>query len=85
VGSLPLSRESERSPEWTRYAAETPGLTVFATTLESARVRPVHPAYPDISQALAQAITAVLLGRSTPEDAMRTCADEADAALRIPR
>ena len=48
-------------------------------------MRPVHPAYPQISQALAQAITAVLLGRSTPEDAMRTCADEADAALRIPR
>lgn len=85
AGSLPLSRESEDSPEWSRYAGETPGLTVFATALESARVRPVHPAYPEISQALAQAITAVLLGRSTPEDAMRTCADEADAALRIPR
>jgi multiple sugar transport system substrate-binding protein len=85
VGSLPLSRESERSPEWSTYAAETPGLKVFATALESARVRPVHPAYPDISQALAQAITSVLLGKSTPEDAMRTCADEADASLRIPR
>jgi multiple sugar transport system substrate-binding protein len=85
AGSLPLSRESEDSPEWSKYAGETPGLTVFATALESARVRPVHPAYPEISQALAQAITAVLLGRSTPEDAMRTCADEADAALRIPR
>jgi multiple sugar transport system substrate-binding protein len=85
VGSLPLSRESESSPEWAKYSAETPGLTVFATALESARVRPVHPAYPDISQALAQAITSVLLGKSTPEDAMRTCADEADAALRIPR
>jgi multiple sugar transport system substrate-binding protein len=85
VGSLPLSKESEDSPEWSRYAAETPGMTVFATTLETARVRPVHPAYPDISQALAQAVTTVLLGRGTPEDAMRTCADEADAALRIPR
>jgi len=85
AGSLPLSRESAESPEWSRYAVETPGLPVFAAALESARVRPVHPAYPEISQALAQAITTVLLGRSTPEDAMRTCADEADAALRIPR
>jgi multiple sugar transport system substrate-binding protein len=85
AGSLPLSGESANSPEWSTYAGETPGLTVFAKALESARVRPVHPAYPEISQALAQAITAVLLGRSTPEDAMRTCADEADAALRIPR
>jgi multiple sugar transport system substrate-binding protein len=85
VGSLPLSKEAEHSAEWKRYAAETPGMTVFATALETARVRPVHPAYPEISQALAQAITGVLLGRSTPENAMRTCADEADAALRIPR
>ncbi|TDV54922.1 carbohydrate ABC transporter substrate-binding protein (CUT1 family) [Actinophytocola oryzae] len=85
AGSLPLSQESESSPEWSQYAAETPGLKVFATALESARVRPVHPAYPDISQALATAITSVLLGKSTPEEAMRTCADEADAALRIPR
>lgn len=85
AGSLPLSRQSESSPEWSQYASETPGLKVFATALESARVRPVHPAYPEISQALAKAITSVLLERGTPEDAMRTCADEANAALRIPR
>lgn len=85
AGSLPLSRESEESPEWRRHSARTPGLTVFTTALESSRVRPVHPAYPEVSQALAQAIVAVLLGKSTPEDAMRACADEADAALRIPR
>jgi multiple sugar transport system substrate-binding protein len=85
AGSLPLSRQSESSPEWSQYAAETPGLKLFATELETARVRPVHPAYPEISQALAKAITSVLLGRSTPEDAMRACSDEANAALRIPR
>lgn len=85
AGSLPLSRQSESSAEWRQYAAETPGLKVFATALESARVRPVHPAYPEVSQALGEAITAVLLKRSTPEEAMRACAEEADAALRIPR
>jgi len=85
AGSLPLSKQSENSPEWRKYAAETPGLTVFAEAIEHARVRPVHPAYPEISQALGQAIAGVLLGQSTPEDAIRTCADEADSALRIPR
>lgn len=85
AGSLPLSKQSEASPEWRQYSGETPGLRVFAESLESARVRPVHPAYPEISQALAEAITAVLLGRSTPEDAMRACADAANSALRIPR
>jgi multiple sugar transport system substrate-binding protein len=85
AGSLPLSKQSEASPEWRKYAAETPGLTVFAEAIEHARVRPVHPAYPEISQALGEAISSVLLGRSTPKDAIRACADQADSALRIPR
>lgn len=58
---------------------------MFTTALETARVRPVHPAYPEISESLGKAIVSVLLGRSTPEDAVRACANEADAALRIPR
>jgi multiple sugar transport system substrate-binding protein len=85
AGSLPLSKQSETSPEWRKYSVETPGLDVFTKALESARVRPVHPAYPEISQSLGKAIVSVLLERSTPEDAIRACASEADAALRIPR
>ena len=85
AGSLPLSKQSESSPEWRTYSAETPGLDVFTTALETARVRPVHPAYPEISESLGKAIVSVLLERSTPEDAIRACAGEADAALRIPR
>ncbi|MET0135138.1 MAG: ABC transporter substrate-binding protein [Kibdelosporangium sp.] len=85
AGSLPLSRRTQELPAWQRQSAETDGLVVFTHALETARVRPVHPAYPQISQALGQAIVAVLLGRSTPAQALRGCADEANAALRIPR
>jgi multiple sugar transport system substrate-binding protein len=85
AGSLPLSRATTELPEWRRHSIETNGVSVFVDSLTSARVRPVHPAYPQISQAFAQATTAVLLGRSSPADAMAACRDEADAALRIPR
>jgi multiple sugar transport system substrate-binding protein len=85
AGSLPLSRPTQERPEWQRRAADTNGLAVFTRALETARVRPVHPAYPQVSQALGQAIVAVLLGRSTPAEALHRCADQADAALRIPR
>ncbi|MFE2459321.1 ABC transporter substrate-binding protein [Streptomyces sp. NPDC059402] len=85
AGSLPLSRRTEALPAWQDKVARTEGLNVFTTALETARVRPVHPAYPEVSQALGQAIVAVLLGRSTPEKALRACADEANAALLIPR
>ncbi|MGW4236096.1 ABC transporter substrate-binding protein [Streptomyces sp. NPDC004749] len=85
AGSLPLSRSTQAMTAWRTHAEVTEGLPVFTKALETARVRPVHPAYPQISQALGQAIVAVLLGRSTPAKALRQCADEANAALIIPR
>lgn len=85
AGSLPLSRDTRALPAWQHQEAGTAGLAVFTRTLDSARVRPVHAAYPQISQAVGEAVTAVLLGRSTPARAMRECAEEANAALIIPR
>ncbi|MFD7666238.1 extracellular solute-binding protein [Streptomyces sp. NPDC059788] len=84
-GSLPLSRASAARPEWRRHSARTVGLPVFTKALDTARVRPVHPAYPQVSQAVGEAVVAVLLGRGSPADALRTCAEKADAALLIPR
>ncbi|MFF7153916.1 extracellular solute-binding protein [Streptomyces sp. NPDC008139] len=85
AGSLPLSRSTQALPAWQDRSSHTEGLSVFTKALETARVRPAHPAYPQISEALGQAITAVLLGRSTPAKALRDCAHEANAALLIPR
>jgi multiple sugar transport system substrate-binding protein len=85
AGSLPLSRATQALPAWKKQESDTEGVQVFVKALETARVRPVHPAYPQVSKALSQAIVSVLLGKSTPADAMRTCAAEANAALLIPR
>ncbi|MFG2551004.1 ABC transporter substrate-binding protein [Streptomyces sp. NPDC048581] len=85
AGSLPLSTGTASRVEWRRHSARTTGLDVFTDALRSARVRPVHAAYPQISQALGEAIVSVLLGRASPADAVRRCADKADAALLIPR
>ncbi|MEW2546309.1 extracellular solute-binding protein [Streptomyces sp. NPDC047002] len=85
AGSLPLSRRSEAESAWRAKEAGTRGLDVFTKALETARVRPVHPAYPEVSTALGQAVVSVLLGRSTPAEAMRACAADSRAALVIPR
>ncbi|MGW0905124.1 ABC transporter substrate-binding protein [Streptomyces sp. NPDC002853] len=85
AGSLPLSRRSQDRPAWREHAAGMPGLPVFTEAVTSARVRPVHAAYPRISQSLGQAVVSVLLGRKSPADAVRSCAEEANAALLIPR
>ncbi|MER5379932.1 ABC transporter substrate-binding protein [Streptomyces sp. NPDC002688] len=85
AGSLPLSSGTARRPEWRAHSSTTRGLDVFTDALDSARVRPVHAAYPQISQALGEAIVSVLLGKDSPAHAIRRCADRADAALLIPR
>ncbi|MEV0096889.1 ABC transporter substrate-binding protein [Streptomyces sp. NPDC050738] len=85
AGSLPLSSATAQRPEWKQHSAATAGLKVFTDALDSARVRPIHAAYPQISMALGEAIVSVLLGRRSPAQALRTCADKANAALLIPR
>ena len=85
AGSLPLSTATAARPEWRRHSADTTGLAVFTDALRSARVRPIHAAYPQISQALGEAAVSVLLGRDSPENAVHRCAEKADAALLIPR
>lgn len=85
AGSLPLSRTTQTLPEWQQQVADITGLDVFTRALEYARARPVHPAYPQVSQALGQAIVTVLYGRRSPADALRRCLRDADAALLIPR
>jgi multiple sugar transport system substrate-binding protein len=85
AGSLPLTAEAQQLPRWQDHAKKTAGLSVFADAIKTSHVRVNHPAYPQISQALATAIVAVLLGRATPADAMRDCSDAANAALVIPR
>ncbi|MFJ5172791.1 ABC transporter substrate-binding protein [Streptomyces griseoviridis] len=85
AGSLPLTTTAAERPEWRRHSDRTPGLDVFTDALRTARVRPVHAAYPQISQALGEAIVSVLLGQDSPARALHKCAEKADAALRIPR
>ncbi|MFF4909174.1 ABC transporter substrate-binding protein [Streptomyces sp. NPDC001260] len=85
AGSLPLSRRTRDLPAWRHKESSTEGLGVFTKALDTARARPVHAAYPQISQALGQAIVAVLLGQSSPSKALRACTADANAALLIPR
>ncbi|MFD4572999.1 ABC transporter substrate-binding protein [Streptomyces sp. NPDC058417] len=81
AGSLPLSPAAEKLSKWHEHAAAVPGLSVFTAALETARVRPAHPAYPQISKAMGEAITAVLLQRKSPAAALRTCVDASNQAL----
>jgi multiple sugar transport system substrate-binding protein len=59
-----------------------PGSATFVENLSNVKtVRPTVEQYPDISEALGQAIVSVMLGKEQPADALNTAAQAADAAL----
>ena len=62
--------------------ANQPGTAVFVANLANVKkVRPSVEQYPDISEALGQAIVSVMLGKDQPKSALDTAAQAADAAL----
>jgi multiple sugar transport system substrate-binding protein len=61
---------------------QLPGSATFVENLSNVKkVRPTVEQYPAISEALGQAIVAVMLGKDQPADALNSAAQAADAAL----
>jgi multiple sugar transport system substrate-binding protein len=81
-GNLPLRSSEAASPEFQAKAAELPGLEVMQANAENAvHARPTVPGYVDVSTAVGQAVSEVLQGEGTPEEALSRAADESDEAL----
>ena len=80
-GYLPTNIETAESETFTDFLTEDPRQQVFYDQLEYAEARPSILAYSGISAALSTEIEKALLGRTSPEEALRTAAKNAQAAL----
>ncbi|GAA1607886.1 MULTISPECIES: ABC transporter substrate-binding protein [Kribbella] len=83
-GSLPITKATAELPAWKKHSAETNGLEVFVKALDTAKVRPTITTYPKISEQVGQAIAAVLLGKQSPEDALKQAVDQCNQLLAVP-
>jgi multiple sugar transport system substrate-binding protein len=81
AGSLPLRKGTAEQPAWKDYQDKTPGLSVFVAGLEGARTKPTIAAYPQVSEAVGQALVAVLLKRSSPQDALQKAVQASEGVL----
>jgi multiple sugar transport system substrate-binding protein len=81
AGSLPLRKGTADQPEWAQYQKDVPGLSVFLDGLDGARVKPANPSYPKVSEAVGQSLVAVLLKRSSPDDALNQAVQASEAVL----
>lgn len=83
-GSLPLTTDVRETKGFADYEKSLPGLEDFVKNTELARTRPTIPEYPQISQAMGDAIASVLYGEAEPADALQQAVDAANAELQVP-
>lgn len=83
TGDLPIRTSvGQDQSVLTKLNENVPGTAAFVANLDNVKkVRPTVEQYPDVSEALGQAIVSVMLGKSQPADALNDAATAADTAL----
>ena len=71
TGYLPVNVRSQQSQAYQDFVAANPVIQVFLDQMQWAKSRPIIPQYSRLSENLGRAIEASLLGKQTPEDALR--------------
>lgn len=71
TGYLPVNLASRQSETYQSFVAQQPVIRVFLDQAKYGRSRPIFPGYSRLSDALGRAIESVLLGKATPEAALR--------------
>jgi len=81
-GNLPLRTSEIETPEFQAQVEALPGLEVMAdNAVNAVHARPTISGYVAVSEAVGTAVSRVLQGEGSPEEALKAAADEADAAL----
>jgi multiple sugar transport system substrate-binding protein len=83
TGDLPIRKSVEDSPGFlTQMDKALPGVDTFVTNLNNVKqARPQLPTYPKISTILGTMVVSVLLGKSTPQAALASAAQQVNAAI----
>jgi multiple sugar transport system substrate-binding protein len=82
TGHLPIRESVTELPGYPKFEKKYEGVGTFVDNLANVeKARPTIKTYPRVSEALGQAIVAVLLGRSDPETALDQAADQVNTIL----
>ena len=85
TGHLPIRLSVAQDPDFIKQFAKTiPGVDVFAANLANVeQARPVLAAYPQISEAMGNAIVSAMLGEKDPQAALDEAAAQTNDALAL--
>lgn len=82
TGYLPVNLKARQSEKYQAFAAQQPAVKVFLSQAEYGRSRPIFPGYNRLSDSLGRALEAVLLGKSSPVEALKTAQQRLDLIFR---
>jgi len=71
TGYLPVNIKSQQGKEYQDFVTENPTIKIFLEQMQWAKSRPIIPQYTRLSENLGRAIEASLLGKQTPETALK--------------
>ncbi|WP_416242397.1 ABC transporter substrate-binding protein [Anabaena cylindrica] len=78
TGYLPVNIKSRQSPQYQEFLNQQPQIKVFLEQAKHGHSRPIFPGYTRISDSLGRAIEAVLLGKTSPVQALKTAQQRLD-------
>ena len=85
TGHLPTRTSVLSDPGFADFGTKFPGVDVFADNLANVqKARPQLAAYPSISQAMGEAVVAVMLGQKDPQEALDDAEQLVNDALALP-
>lgn len=82
TGYLPTNLKSRESKPYQEFKAQQPAVDVFLAQARYGRSRPIFPGYNRISDNLGRAIEATLLGRRSPEEALKESQQRLDLIFK---
>jgi multiple sugar transport system substrate-binding protein len=82
TGYLPINLKSRQGAKYQKFLQKYPQFQVFLEQAKFGRHRPIFPGYNRVSESLGRAIEAVLLGKSSPEAALKASQQRLDLIFK---
>ncbi|MTJ09416.1 ABC transporter substrate-binding protein [Anabaena sp. UHCC 0204] len=82
TGYLPINIKSRQSPIYQEFLKKQPQIQVFLDQAKNGFSRPIFPGYTRISDSLGRAIESVILGKSSPAEALKVAQQRLDLIFK---
>ncbi|MBW4612315.1 MAG: ABC transporter substrate-binding protein [Desmonostoc vinosum HA7617-LM4] len=82
TGYMPVNLKARQSAKYQEFVQKIPALKVFLEQAKYGRSRPIFPGYNRISDSVGRAVESVLLGKNSPDDALKATQQRLDLIFK---